>query len=303
MEKIIIAVDAGGTKTKVAAINDKKEIVYEVIGGPGSPAVLKEKAISNIFGLVFDVYYNVKHKYEVSLVQMGISGLGVIDDVKTLEDELKEQLNVDVSMESDAVLGLFSIIEDKYNEGILVLSGTGSAQAGFKDGKSIVLGGYGHLLTESGSSYSAVRMLIVNTINRYEECLEISPLSKEFMDLVKLKKVTDFKVFMYANQKNEIAKYSRFINQKALEGNEEAIDILKKCGVAHGLQIVRIYKHLNLTNRAVIGLRGSFIQKAAFVKEELMKTLNEHGYDPLVVSGDEDPIYGAYYMAKRKGKI
>ena len=44
------------------------------------------------------------------------------------------------------------MVEDKYNEGILVISGTGSAVVGIKDDKTLLYGGYGVLLTESGSA-------------------------------------------------------------------------------------------------------------------------------------------------------
>ncbi|MFA7435014.1 MAG: hypothetical protein WC006_01440, partial [Bacilli bacterium] len=65
MDNVIIAVDAGGTKTKVVAIDNNKNIVYELVGGSGSPAVVGDKAIKNIFALVREVYENIKDKYNV----------------------------------------------------------------------------------------------------------------------------------------------------------------------------------------------------------------------------------------------
>ena len=34
----------------------------------------------------------------------------------------------------------------------------------------------------------------------------------------------------------------------------------------------------------------------------MIKYINEHGYNPDTVLG-EDPIYGGFYLSKRKGKI
>lgn len=303
MNKVIIAVDAGGTKTKVVALNENKEIVYETIGGPGSPASVKEEALKNITELVLEVYNNVKDEYIVSFVQMGLSGFGVLKDVPRFENEISNLVNCEVSVRSDADLGLYSIIEDKYEEGILVISGTGSVVAGINHGKILMVGGYGVLLTETGSSYASVKMLVTNIIHRYEETLTFSKLGSEFMELLGAKDLGYFRIFMYRNTKAEIADYSKFISKKALEGDEEAIDILKQSGMALADSVRKIYKNLNISNDAILGFRGSFINKAPYVKEELLKTLEQFGINLKVYEGSDDPIYGAYYMAKRKGKI
>ena len=303
MKKVIIAVDAGGTKTKVVALDENKEIVYEAIGGPGSPAAIKEEALKNITELVLEVYNNVKDDYEVSFVQMGLSGFGVLKDVPRFEKQISDIVKCEVSVRSDADLGLYSIIEDKYECGVLVISGTGSVVAGINDEKILMVGGYGVLLTETGSSYAAVKMLVSNIIHQYEESLTYSKLGKEFMELIGAKDLGYFRVFMYRNTKAEIADYSKFISQKALEGDLEAITILKESGIALADSIRKIYKNLDLCKDAVLGFRGSFINKAPYVKDELLNSLKEMKINPNVYEGSDDPIYGAYYMARRKGKI
>lgn len=304
MEKVIIAVDAGGTKTKAVAIDENKKIVYEIVGGPGSPAVVGHDAIKTIFQLVEVVNENVKDKYNVSFVQIGLSGYGVLgDNARTYEKELEEKINAEVNMTSDTNLGLYSIVEDKYNEGVLVISGTGSAVAGIKDEKTMLVGGYGVLLTETGSSYAAVKMLIVNTINQFEDNMTYSEIGREFLELIEGKDVNDFRRFMYTKSKAEIASYSKFISAKALDGDEIAVDILKKCGKDLAIQVKKLYNNLKLSDETVIGFVGSFIKKAPYAKDELIKTLEEFNIKPIIFTGDDDPVYGGYYMAKRKGKI
>lgn len=303
MDKVVIAVDAGGTKTKVSTINENKEIVYELIGGIGSVAVAGDQAIKNIFDLVKDVYNHTSDKYKVVFVQMGLSGFGVIKDVKALEKELEDSINVEVSIDSDTNLGIYSLIEDKYNEGILVISGTGSAVVGIKDDKTLLYGGYGVLLTESGSAYTSVKMLVVDIINQYEDSLTYSKIGREFLDLIGAKNVGDFRMFMYRKTKAEIAKYSPFISTKALEGDEIAINILKRSGRDLANTVYKLQKNLNLGNDFVLGFVGGFIKKAPFVQDELFLALSEYGLNPTFIKDSKDPVYGAYYMAKRKGKI
>lgn len=303
MEKVIIAVDAGGTKTKVCAINKDKEIVYEVTGGSGSPAVVKEEAFINMSNLIENVIDHVKEQYEVSFIQLGISGLGAWKDLSKVKQDYFDKFKVETPMESDAILGLYSIIEDKSDEGILVLSGTGSVCAGINNDKTMTIGGFGQLLTETGSSYASVKMLVKNTILHYEETLTYTELGKSFMKEIGATSLTDFRIFMYNQNKSQIASYARFISDQALKGNEEAIEILKIDGRDLAHSVILLHKHLNLSEKTLLGFRGSFIQNAPFVKEELVKTVNEAGYFPTVVEGNTDPVYGAYYMAKKKGKI
>lgn len=296
----ILAVDAGGTKTKVCLIDFNKNILYEETGGPGSPAVLGINAIEYIFELVTTVFNKHKSQFNVRYIQMGISGLGTIQNKEKYELQLSRELGVKVSLENDAILALFSIVEDKHQQGALVLAGTGSACYGVDGLNTLLIGGWGHLLSEHGSSYTAVRTLVLNTIKAYELGQEIPRLGQEFMKLINITEVNDFKVFMYNNVKADIATYAQFISERANDGDLMAIDILKQSGRELAESIKIIFERLSLSDNAVIGFRGSFIEKAPFVKEEFFKVLHSYGYYPQVVSGSNDPIYGAYYMALRK---
>lgn len=131
MNKVIMSIDAGGTKTKAALIDYDCNIVFERVGGPGSPAVLKEqKAMKNIMDLIDKVFLEAKDLYEITYIQMGISALSAVEDKSFYEKFLSSKYSVPVSIENDAYMALYSIIQDKYNEGIVVLAGTGSAICG-----------------------------------------------------------------------------------------------------------------------------------------------------------------------------
>lgn len=303
MEKVIIVVDAGGTKTKVSAFNVQGEIVEEFVGGSGSPAALKEKAFENIRQSIDKVFDVTKNKYQVNFIQMGISGLGVVPNKGEYEEKFSNLFNCEVSMESDAILALYSIIEDKYDQGVLILSGTGSATCGINGTKTRLILGWGHLLTETGSSYSSVKMLVSNMITLYEQEDRISDLGRKFMDYIGIDVIEKLKIFMYSNTKADIAKNSIFLSEQAMAGDHEAYDILKQCAIDLANHVQLQYKHLKLDDTAVLGLRGSFIQKAYRVKEEFVNQLIALGIKPNIVDGKQDPIYGGYYMAKKKGKI
>ena len=62
-------------------------------------------------------------------------------------------------------------------------------------------------------------------------------------------------------------------------------------------------KHLKMSKNVVIGFRGGFASNVHYVQEGVIDTLIKKGINPTIVKGDKDPIYGAYYMAKRKGML
>lgn len=299
MNKVIITVDAGGSKTQVALINEFKEIVYSITLGSGSPAVVGEDALKTIEKGIKLVYKKIKSPYKLSGIGMGISGLSVITNVDKISLEFERKYNVPIVIENDASIALYSVIGDSYDKGILVLSGTGSAVFGVNKNETILVGGYGHLLTEVGSAYMVVRDFINQSIKRFESEQINSPLTQKFFDLIDITSVHGFRSFVYNNTKREIASYAKFIVEEANNKDVEAITLLKKAGRDLATDVINAYKALNLKDEVVVGFRGGFINNAKIVQDELLSSLKEDGLKFKYVIGDLDPIYGVYYKMKK----
>ncbi|MGD9605066.1 MAG: BadF/BadG/BcrA/BcrD ATPase family protein [Bacilli bacterium] len=303
MEKIIIAVDAGGTKTKVCGFTANKDIVYESIGGPGAPIVVLGEPTFSFYPQIKEACDHLKQDYEIVFVQLGISGLGIVPDVKAKEQELSAYLHLPVSMENDAMIGLYSLRGIPKEPSILVLAGTGSSVISFQDGKTLLMGGFGHLLTEKGSSFTAVKTLISQIIDKYEQNKPINALEQKFMTLIKATTVYDLKPFVYLKTKSGIADYAKFISQEALNNDIDAIAILKKCGEDLAYFVIKAHEKMQMDQTFFLGFRGSFIQKAPYVKDALLRCLTDQGFHPSIIDKEIDPVEGAYYLAKQKGKI
>lgn len=298
MEKVIIAVDAGGTKTEVALINESKEITYTITVGSGSPAVVGNKALETIKEGIKSVYETIKPPYKLRAIGMGISGLGVIGNTDEFRLEIEKIYNVPTIVENDATIALYSVITDLHDKGILVLSGTGSAIVAINGNEQVLVGGYGHMLTEAGSAYATVRDLINQSIKRFEFDQSVSPLTQKFFDLIKISSVHDFRSFVYSRTKNEIASYAKFIVEEANKGDLEAIELLKKAGRDLAYDVTQAHKALNINEEIVIGFQGGFINNSKISQDELLKSLKESNIIFNYVQGDVDPIYGVFYKMK-----
>ncbi len=299
MEKVVIAVDAGGSKTKVSVVDRSKNILYSVILGSGSPAVVGDHALANIRSGVKQAFESIKSPYTLACIGMGISGLGVITNLEEIRLDFERIYSVPTLIESDASIALYSIVTDLYDKGILVLSGTGSAIFGINQNETVLVGGYGHMLTEVGSAFTTVQELMIQSIRRFESDQIISSLTLKFFNLIGISSVHGFRSFVYNRTKREIASFASFINEEANNGDLEAIELLKKAGRDLAEDVIKTYKILHLDEETVIGFRGGFIMNSPITQDELIKVLKAKNIKFTYVVGDTDPIYGVYYKLKR----
>lgn len=295
--KCFICVDAGGTKTKIVVFSLEGKIIYDAIFGPGSPAVAKKQAFVNIEKGLDEVIQKINPSYEVAFIQMGVSGLGTVQNVSELETKYFKKYQVLVSIVNDAIIALYSIIQNKYQSGILVLAGTGSAVYGIKDGKTLLIGGWGHLLNEQGSAYALVRNTTLNAIDHFEKGLSFTPFEQKFMQYLGLKDIYGFKPFFYQNQKEDIAKHAVYIKGEAIKGDPYAISILEESGRFLADQVINLVKGLKLDSDAILGLRGGFFTDGDIIIKAMLKRLKNEKIKFILELKDVPPVIGAYYLA------
>jgi N-acetylglucosamine kinase-like BadF-type ATPase len=301
MQKCIIGVDAGGTKTTITAFSENNNIIISKSYGAGSPATIKEKAMENIINGLDEIVNLVKNEYEISFIQMGISGIGVLSNKPQIEIDLSNRYRTKVSLESDAAIGLYAIIKDIYKEGVLVLAGTGSASYAINaQGKTLLIGGWGHLQGEEGSAYAVVRNLTLNMTQKSDHGEEFSHFETLFLKSLELENVTGLRQLFYYYSKDYVAKYSQIISKYADEGYEEAKLVLKDAGRKLAGYVSYQFKRLGLSENTVVGFKGSFVNKAALVKEELINELNKQNIKCIISNDHDEPVVGAFYLAKTK---
>lgn len=297
-----IGVDAGGTSTTISAFLEDGKVIDEVKVGTGSPAVNYQVALENIENGLDLLYHQVNSTHEVAFIQLGISGLQSLTNVKALEDGFKEKYHTLVSIASDAEIALYSVIKDEKINGIVVLAGTGSAVFGKNNDKKLIIGGWGHLLTEQGSAYTLVRNACLKAINHFEKNGINSNFDQKLLKFLDFTSVFDFKPFFYQSHKNDIAKHAAFIKNEALKGDLEAIKLLEESGHFLADQVINLVNGLKFQEEVVLGLRGGFFKDASFIIKAMFDKLKVNKINFIYDETNEEPIIGAYYLAKIKYK-
>ncbi|QVK18520.1 ATPase [Mycoplasmatota bacterium] len=298
--KCIICVDGGGTKTEAVAFTPSGEAISRHIGGSGNFSFEKEQAIENVINTIQAVFNEVKELYHCEMIQMGISGYGAFQEKSAYIEQVKLRFNTDVKIVDDARLALYTVLKETYNEGILVLSGTGSACYGYCDGNTLLVGGWGYLLGDEGSSYDLVMRTFKLMIEDEENGLALNGLTINMLKHLDLNHVTELKKYVYKKTKSEIASNAKFINDCALLGDERAITLLKQSGIDLARQAIKIYERMKLSSHVRIGCQGSFILNAKYVNvsfKEVIKKVIPHA---CFVETLDRPVKGAYYLAIRE---
>ena len=174
---------------------------------------------------------------------------------------------------------------------------------GINKDKSFLASGWGQLLTERGSAYACVKDYVCQMINDYELNGTISPFGEKLMKHLGYEDLQEFKKLFYRHTKDQVAQSSKFFYEQAEKGDLEAQQWLYHNGELLAKDSLAAIKHLKMSNNVVIGFRGGFASNVHYVQEGVIDTLQKKGINPTIVKGDKDPIYGAYYMAKRKGLL
>lgn len=299
--EVIISVDAGGTSTGYAVIGGEREVLMTCDGGSGSPAV-NRNAERDIYDKLEEIYSKIQNIYNLKAIIIGMSGFALIDR-EAFTTKLRTRFNTEVVVESDAYLALFSILQDKYENGLVVVSGTGAVINAINRGKLFITNGWGELLTERGSAYTTVRDYVRQMVHNNEQKGYLSPLEQKFMQYMNYSKIEDFKMLIYRQPKYVAASHAKFFVEEAKKGDEEAIAWLYHNGKLLGADTISALKRVGMDLEFPIGFSGGFINHVHYLIQGILDTLNENGYQAIVVEGDPDPIFGGYYIAKQKGYI
>ncbi len=309
MDVYFICVDAGGTSTKITCYRPNGEKIYQKRFGIGSPAVVKDLAFSTIEEALDEVIQETKKFGKLAVIQMGVSGLSVAPNVDLLEKRFSEKYDCIVSIENDAIEALFSVITtsaplDKpnvYEDGLVIVAGTGSAICGYHAGKTHLVAGWGQLLGERGSAYAAVHQAALNIIYKSEHGIPLSVFDKALLSHLGLVDEFGLKSYFYHNNKATIASNALYIKQLA-ESSEDARLALYNEGVQLGELVVCLDNLLKFPNGVKLGLKGGFVLDSPIVVAGIKETLQKHNLSYNFMIDDTDPIIGAYYLALEKYK-
>ena len=295
MSKYIIGIDGGGTKTLGVLFDINGRELKRVEFGFSNFSIDEDIAKANVEKTIEALEKDLEKNREL-FIQMGIAGYSKIKKSTQFVKSLEKKFNAFVDLDSDAIIALYSVKQNKNVNVIMVIGGTGSVLMVSDGDQARMVGGFGHLLGDEGSAYHLAITALKKIIEEKESNQEMSELSKLVLKEIEALDYLDIKNFVYNNNKSDIARLAKFIAQCALNNDLDAISLLKQEGRYLAKQTLNAYKLANKNEKVVIALRGGFLLNAPYVKDTLIEELKISLKDFELDIHPIEPVIGAYYL-------
>lgn len=295
MNKYIIGIDGGGTKTLGVLYNIQGQELKRVEYGFSNFSMGEAEAKHNIENTIEELSKNLEDD-RILQIQMGIAGISKLRDSNMYRTKLETMFNAKVNLDSDALIALYSVKKDRNVNVILVIGGTGSVLMIGEDDNVQIIGGFGHLIGDEGSAYHLVTSAFKKIIEDKESNKPDTDLSLQILKEIKAPDYQAIKDFVYNENKKTIAGLSMFIANRALQNDPDAIELFIQEGKYLANQTINAYHKIKNKADVVIALRGGFLLSAPYVKETLLKELGKHIKDYQIDVDQVEPVIGAYYL-------
>jgi len=312
----VIGIDGGGTKT-VCLFKDMNKFLPDiesesmtVIGEASNPHVVGfDEMKTRLQQLIADgmAMYSIPPN-EIIGVSCGLAGVGRKEDEQQVKKgfqqiflELKISEYSSFSVHSDLYIALRGALEPGTEEGILVISGTGSNAIGTGgQGNVYKSGGWGHILGDEGSGYH-IGLRALNKITKAFDMREKNTiLSDLILKELALNHPKDLISYIYGEkpEKKDIAKLAKQVIEAAEDGDEVATEILKEAATELVIHVESLHKKcLDFSERTPIMTTGSIFTYSKILEKYFIELIHSKKlgiYQPAYHS----PVFGAALIAR-----
>ncbi|MFC7321823.1 N-acetylglucosamine kinase [Halobacillus campisalis] len=258
---MIIGIDAGGTSTIGALMDERGDIQATFKSGFGNPLIDLERALLHIEEVMKACREASNQK--ISRVIIGMAGYSTLKHKLKLPSHWENDHPVHIL--SDAELAFEAGIPD--GEGILTIAGTGSIHIGKHNDKLYTAGGWGHLLGDEGGGYHIGKQAIRHVLTDLEYSRVQGSFTEKLLSHLNLQDSNGIKEWFYTSDKSEVAKLSRFVAYLNREKNKTASNLMIKSAESLAEQVNRLYKNIGLTDKSKLVVSGSLlIQNDSYLK-------------------------------------
>ncbi len=308
MDKYVIGVDGGGTKTEAILVDRSGTIIAKIRGGSTNYQALGgdrlKKELLSMFQRLLEKSNVASNK--LSCVFLGLAGAGRKSDqsaIKALFDDT--DFRDKISVDSDAIIALAGAFAN--GPGIILIAGTGSICFGKNaEGKIVRSGGWGYLLEDEGSGYYIGRKAILAALKDFDGREEQTTLRRALEAKFHLNTIDEIIPMIYQNKIDRvaIAELALLVFEQARNNDAVATLIIKQTGRELGKLAKAVAKKLTFANEKIrVGIIGSVFKQKDLLINEISKELYEISWDIQIMNPEYDPTLGAAFLAFEKSGI
>lgn len=298
-----LAVDGGGTKTRVICADESGEVVGEGLSGPTNLTSTNAGAAS--FSLregVRQATENLPEGWKVRKLVIGLAGMDTPEEEQSAHSIFGDVLQFypiqDFAIVNDIVIGMAS--GSTHPDAITLISGTGSNCYGRNSkGEEAKSSGMDFLLTDQGSGYQIGLDALRMAVKSYDGRAAKSSLEQAVCRYFQIESIAHLKRFVYhpTLSKPEVAELAKITVAEQEKGDAVATGILE--WASHELlEMSRaVITRLEIQDKVVDCVLVGSMTSVPYIQKRLTEELPRICPQIQIVRPDKDPVFGALKMA------
>jgi len=297
-----VGIDAGGTKTRVA-LGDETRVLARVEGGSIKPLrVSREEARSNMAATMAQVAQRSGvNLREVAASCVGTAGVRLPQTDGWMREILSASAGGSIVVCGDEEIALDAAFEG--GAGVLGMAGTGSNVVGRTSrGEMLNVGGWGPALGDQASGYWIGHQALRAAVRAmdFEQPTPILERVTAFWKAASIGEVVDM-----AHAAPDFSLLAPLVVDCAREGDAVALEVLERGGRLLGEDAAEACRRVRALDpdgpMPAVAFTGSILEKVAFVRESMLKTIRRSLPGVEILPEAVDPLMGALWRARQHG--
>ncbi|NLG79191.1 MAG: ATPase [Firmicutes bacterium] len=298
---LIVAIDAGGTKTDCMVGTVHGEVLARAWAGPANyqvsgPAGAKAEILAAV-GKARSLLPAGDEPFDVAFV--GAAGVDRSGDREAVAGLLQSAgIAGRVVVDNDAAIALAGGTLGQ--PGVVVIAGTGSIAFGMNaKGERARAGGWGYVLGDEGSAYDIGRQALASVVRANDGRGDPTALSEGVLQHFKIASPDDLVELTYRKGlgRTDIAGLAVLVAEAARKGDRVARRILRRAGAELGLAAASVVRALGMQNDAVLCVTsGGVFAAGDIVRRALARELARVAPVSEVMEARFPPVVGAYLL-------
>ena len=290
--QFIAGIDGGGTKTTVICHDLNGKILAEKKFGPFNLNSIGEENFTALMSQICEFLNNIG---ECKVLYIGAAGISNSRLKELIEFAMVKAGINHWQLVGDHEIALWGALEGK--EGISIVAGTGSVCVGRnREGETLRVGGWGHLLADEGSGYAIGRDALKAITRYWDGCAEETSLVNAVAENLQISSSQELVTYVYGNDKSSVALISRIVEKEAINGDRVANNILIENAKQLAELVKVLAKRLNI-DCAEIAMLGGLVENDTFFRKILVETIEKYCPGFVCVKPRQNAAMGAVMMA------
>lgn len=303
MNKTIIAIDGGATKTALTVLDQDGTVLFSTAStGSNYQAIGQERVQEVLTTLLSDAAAQL-HDWHIDAAVFAIAGVDTNEDIEIVSQVVEQAiaaspLNIATYVvENDVEATLKGLIQ--HEPGALLISGTGAIAYGYKDATLIRAGGWGHRVGDEGSGYWLGQQVAQAIFKAYDGRGEPTILTELVLQQQNLTSVEQLANFLYNSSYTNarLASFGSTLQQACDKGDSAALNIAARATDELVSLASVILKRLTIIDEPFsFYLNGGVLKNNACIYKPFVEQLVTLYPNVSVTLCTEQPIY---YLQQR----